>query len=49
MKSLEGKTYEERWKSPTLFILEKSILRGDLMAAYRFLRKGSGGTEPHEQ
>ena len=38
VKGLEGKTYEEWLRS-----LEKRRLRGDLIAAYSFLTRGSGG------
>ncbi|KAJ7419809.1 hypothetical protein WISP_52000 [Willisornis vidua] len=41
-KGLEGKPYEEQFRSAGLFSLEKRILRGDFMAVYNFLMRGRG-------
>lgn len=43
MKGLEGKTYEEPLKSVGSFSLEKRPW-ADLIVAYSFLGRGSGGT-----
>ena len=40
---IEGKTYEEQLRSLGRFSLDKRRLRGDLIAAYSFLTRGSGG------
>lgn len=41
-KGLEGKTYEEPLRSPGLLSLQKSRLRGALVAVYTFVTGGSG-------
>ncbi|GAB0192640.1 hypothetical protein GRJ2_001729300 [Grus japonensis] len=43
VKTLKGKTCKERLRSFDLFSLEKRRLRGDLIIAYNFLRRGQQG------
>ncbi|KAK4832330.1 hypothetical protein QYF61_021859 [Mycteria americana] len=42
VKGLEGMSYEEQLRTSDLSVFKKRRLRGDLIALYSFLRRGSG-------